>query len=201
VPPARRADPPYPLVTVDSRAGWRAWLEANHDTAPGAWAVTWKRDSGGPYVPAAAICEECLRVGWIDSLPRALDGARTRLLVTPRRPGSNWSRLNRTRVERMLAEDDMHPAGLAAVARARADGTWTALDAGEDLLEPADLRAALDADPAARREWDGFPPSVRRGILEWIASAKRDDTRARRVTETATLAARGIRANQWRRPG
>ena len=69
------------------------------------------------------------------------------------------------------------------------------------MTEPEDLRAALDGDSEARREWDAFPPSTRRGILEWILSAKRPETRARRVTETVTLAAEGIRANQWRQPG
>jgi uncharacterized protein YdeI (YjbR/CyaY-like superfamily) len=198
---ASRAETEYPRVVVESRAAWRRWLEENHDTAPGAWAVTWKRASGGPYVAAAEVSEEALRVGWVDSLPRTVDAARTRLLCTPRREGSRWSRLNRTRAERMLADGSMHPAGAAAVERARADGTWTALDDVEDLREPPDLRAALDSDPPARRAWDGFPPSARRGILEWILSARRPETRAARVGETARLAARGERANRWPRGG
>jgi uncharacterized protein YdeI (YjbR/CyaY-like superfamily) len=91
-------------------------------------------------------------------------------------------------------------AGRAVVEAARADGSWTLLDLVEDLVVPDDLAAALDAHPGARRQWEGFPPSARRGILEWIVQAKRDATRRQRVATTAELAARGERANQWRRP-
>ena len=94
----------------------------------------------------------------------------------------------------------MLPAGVAAVDRARADGSWTRLDEVETLREPDDLRAALDAVPAAREAWDGFPRSTRRAILEWISSAKREPTRARRVAETVSEAAAGRRANQPRQP-
>ena len=94
----------------------------------------------------------------------------------------------------------MEAAGLAAVERAKADGSWSALDAVEDLIEPDELTAALDRDAAARRELDAFPRSARRAILEWIVSARRPETRARRVEETARLAAQGIRANQRSRP-
>lgn len=187
-------------MEVRSRADWRAWLAGNHASSAGVWAVTWKKTSDGPHVPAAEIAEEALCVGWVDSLPRAVDANRTSLLVTPRKPGSGWSRVNRERVERLRAAGLMLPAGLAAVERAMADGTWSALDAVEDLTEPDDLRAALDASPDARRHWDGFPRSARRGILEWIGAARRSETRARRVEETARLAAEGVRANQWRQP-
>jgi uncharacterized protein YdeI (YjbR/CyaY-like superfamily) len=95
----------------------------------------------------------------------------------------------------------MTAAGLAAVEVAKANGAWTALDAVEALEEPDDLRSALDAAPEARRYWDAFPRSAKRGILEWIGSAKQPATRARRVSETARLAAQDVRANQWRQPG
>jgi len=95
----------------------------------------------------------------------------------------------------------MAPAGLQMVELAKKTGTWTALDEVEDLAEPADLAAALDAHPVARRHWEEFPRSTRRGILEWIVSAKRPQTRDKRIRETAELAARGERANQWPRRG
>ena len=118
--------------------------------------------------------------------------------MTPRKPKSGWSRPNKERIERLLAAGLMAPAGLAAVEAARASGTWTALDAVERLEEPAELARALDADADARRHWDAFPRSAKRGILEWISNAKKPETRARRVAETARLAARDERANQWR---
>lgn len=94
----------------------------------------------------------------------------------------------------------MAPAGLAADRAAQADGSWNALDQVEELTEPADLRAALDAQPPARAHWEDFPRSTKRAILEWIDTAKTDTTRARRVQQTASEAAAGRRANQWRQP-
>jgi uncharacterized protein YdeI (YjbR/CyaY-like superfamily) len=92
----------------------------------------------------------------------------------------------------------MAPAGRAVLDAARADGSWTALDAVENLEEPPELTVALDADPAARRNWDGFPRSAKRASLVWISTAKKPETRANRVRETAAQAARGQRADQPR---
>lgn len=94
----------------------------------------------------------------------------------------------------------MRPAGEAAVALAKRNGAWNALDDFENLTEPPDLGRALDDSPKARQHWEAFPPSAKRAILEWIGTAKREETRARRVQETARLAEQDIRANQWRQP-
>ncbi len=103
-------------------------------------------------------------------------------------------------VERLQQAGLMTPAGQAAIETAKHDGTWSALDEVENLLEPDDLRAALDADQDARRYRDAFPRSTKRGILEWILNAKKPETRERRITETTRLAAQGLRANQPRQP-
>ena len=142
--------------------------------------------------------EEALCFGWVDSKGRALDETRTMLWFTRRKPGSGWSRPNKLRIERLEQAGLMTEAGSAVVAAAKADGSWSRLDAVEEGVVPPDLAAALDERPPARANFDGFPRSVRRGILEWIALAKRDETRARRVAETARLAQRNERANQWR---
>ena len=147
------------------------------------------------------MVEEAVAFGWIDSVPRKLDAERTMLWVSPRRPGSRWSRLSKERAQRMIDAGQMTPAGQSAIDAAKADGTWTALDDVEHLVVPPDLADALRQRPPARAEWDGFPPSTRRGILEWILTAKRDATRASRIDETARLAALGKRANQWPREG
>jgi len=185
---------------VRSREEWRAWLAEHHGSAPGVWLVTFKQHSGEPHVPYDDVVEEALAHGWVDSQPRKLDDRRSQLLVTPRKPQSNWSRANKERIARLTAAGRMTPAGIAAVETAKANGAWTALDDVENLVEPGDLRAALDATPEARRHWDAFPPSARRGILEWIGNAKRAETRAKRVAQTARLAAENVRANQWPRP-
>jgi uncharacterized protein YdeI (YjbR/CyaY-like superfamily) len=189
----------YPQVEVASREAWRAWLAAHHADASGVWLVTWKKAADpGRYVPYDAVVEEALCFGWVDSRARGVDEARSSLLVTPRRAGSGWSRSNKERIARLLAAGLMEEAGRAAVEGARADGSWSALDDIENLVEPPDLRAALDADPAARPHWDAFPRSARRAILGWIAAAKRPETRSRRIAETARLAAENVRADQPR---
>lgn len=186
-----------PRVEVDSREGWRAWLAANHGSASSIWLVTWKK--GDPrHVPYDAVVEEALCFGWIDSRPRKLDASRSMLLISPRKTGSAWSRLNKERVERLAAAGLMHASGLARVAEAKADGTWSKLDAVEELVVPDDLEKALEAMPDARANWNAFPKSARRGILEWILQAKLPKTRAARIKVTATEAARNKRANQWR---
>jgi uncharacterized protein YdeI (YjbR/CyaY-like superfamily) len=190
----------YEQVQVETRAQWRDWLARNHAISPGIWLVTWKKASGRPYLAYDDIVEEALAFGWVDSQPKAVDGQRSARLLTPRKPGSNWSRLNKQRVERLTAAGLMQPAGLAAIAEAKANGRWAALDQAETLAEPADLAAALDADLAARRHWDAFPRSARRAILEWIGNARTTATRQARIERTAADAARGIRANQWRQP-
>jgi len=192
----------YAQVEVTSAGQLRDWLDAHHQTSPGIWLVTWKKRSApDKHVTYEEIVREALCFGWIDSKGRALDGERSQLLLTPRKPRSNWSRPNKLRVAELTAAGRMRPAGLAMVELAQQSGTWTALDDVEDLLEPEDLRSALDAQPAARRHWDAFPRSARRGILEWIGAGKRPVTREKRVRETVALAADNIRANQWPREG
>lgn len=190
-------DRDFPQVEVASRAAWRAWLEANHGQVTSIWLITWK--AGDPrYLPYGAVVEEALCFGWVDSLPRRLDAARTMLLLSPRRPGSAWSAANKARAEAMIAAGLMAPAGMARIAEAKARGLWTKLDAVEAMVVPEDLAAALAARPPARAHWDAFPRSARRGILEWITQAKTDPTRRKRVLATAEAAALNQRANQWR---
>jgi uncharacterized protein YdeI (YjbR/CyaY-like superfamily) len=185
-------------VQVESRAQWRAWLEANHEREEGVWLVRFKKHIAGRYVSYEDAVAEALCFGWVDSRPRKLDEARTMLWMAPRQPGSNWSRANRERIARLEAAGQMAPAGLAKVAAAREDGSWTALEAAENLEIPDDLAAELARYQTAAANFEAFPRSVKRGILEWILNAKRAETRARRIEETARLAQENVRANQWR---
>jgi uncharacterized protein YdeI (YjbR/CyaY-like superfamily) len=176
---------------------WRAWLRRHHARDAGVWLVSYRKATGKPRVEYEAAVEEALAFGWIDSKPNTLDAERSMLWFAPRKPGTGWSRINKARVERLLAAGRMQPAGLAKVEAAKRDGSWARLDAVEALALPDDLVAALARYADARRHFDAFPRSTRRGILEWILNAKRPETRANRVEETARLAARNGRANQW----
>ncbi|MGG5817714.1 YdeI/OmpD-associated family protein [Falsiroseomonas sp. HW251] len=187
-------------IAVGGRAALRAWLAANHASSGSIWLVTWRKPDPR-HLPYDAIVEEALCWGWVDSLPRRLDESRTMLRLSPRRRGSAWSALNKARIERLEAAGLMAPPGLAAVARAKADGSWSKLDAVETLAEPADLVAALARHPPAAAHWAAFPRSARRGILEWIEQARTPVTRVKRVEETATEAQANRRANRYRGPG
>lgn len=182
-----------PYVHIDSVEELRAWLQANHGSSDGAYVVVWKRDRG-PSVSWGAIVPELLAHGWIDSKAMRFDDDRSALTITPRNPKSNWSRRNKEIIATLEAEGRMTAAGVAMVEIAKQSGTWTALDEVEALIEPDDLKAALDADPAAREHWDGFTRSPRRAMLEWLVTAKRPETRARRIEAIVAKAAVGERA-------
>jgi uncharacterized protein YdeI (YjbR/CyaY-like superfamily) len=182
-----------------SRAEWRAWLKQNHAQTEGIWLISYKKATGQPRLDYNEAVEEALCFGWIDSKPNKLDEERSMLWFAPRQAGSGWSRLNKERVERMTAAGLMTPAGLEKIEAARQDGSWQALDAIEALEIPPDMETALAAYPSARQHFEAFPRSVKRAILEWISTAKRPQTRARRIEETARLAEQNIRANQWRK--
>lgn len=178
-----------PTIEPGSRAAWRAWLEANHTAPTGVWVVHPKGRFAGPGdLDYEAIVLEALCFGWIDSVAGRVDDRRTSLYVAPRKRRSGWAASNKARVERLMAEGRMAPAGLRAVEQAKADGSWTVLDASEAMVEPPDLRAALDANEVARANWEGLPPSARKMAIGWIDTARRPETRASRVEETVRAA-------------
>ena len=183
-----------PHVHVEDRATWRAWLEANHQAAAGAWMVTWRSSSGRVGFDYMAAVEEALCFGWVDSTAGRVDDERGKLYFAPRKPRSAWAATNKARVERLIAEGRMAPAGLAAIERAKANGSWEILDAVERLQVPPDLADALDAHRPATSNVVAFPPSVRKQLLVRVAFARRPETRAARIAEIAAAAARNERA-------
>jgi uncharacterized protein YdeI (YjbR/CyaY-like superfamily) len=195
--------PDLPIVNVATRVEWRRWLERNGQQQTGVWVATVRKAdlvAGEEFVSARDLNEECLCFGWIDSKPARIDDRRTGLLCAPRRAGGGWSKVNKDRIEILRADGQMTARGEQAITLAMADGSWTKLDAVDALEVPADLDVALRRYQNARRHFDAFPPSARKGILEWIAQAKADATRAKRIAETAELAEQNQRANQWRGP-
>ncbi|MDX8348022.1 YdeI/OmpD-associated family protein [Cognatiyoonia sp. IB215446] len=195
---ARRPHVDAPEVSVQSVGALRDWLVANHRRAKGVWLVTMKKGAPAGYIPVAEIVDTCLCFGWVDSLPRAKDDQRTMLYISPRKRGSNWSRVNRDKAARLTAEGLMHPAGLAAVEAAKADGSWSALDDVESLVIPPDLAAAFATQTGARENWEAFPRSVKRGALEILLNAKRPATRAAKIDQIVSDSAQNQRPFQWK---
>ena len=183
-----------PWVEADDRATWRAWLEANHATSTGAWLVTWRTRSGRVGLDYEAAIEEALCFGWVDSTGGRVDDDRGKLYFAPRKPRSGWAATNKARVERLIAAGRMAPAGLAAIERAKANGSWEVLDSVERLEVPDDLAVVLAASPPAAANFAAFPPSARKQMLAWVAFAQRPETRAARIRQIAEAAARNERA-------
>lgn len=142
--------------------------------------------------------EEALCYGWIDSSPAKLDEQRFKLYFSPRKPKSVWSKINKQRIRKLVKDGVMTPAGLAKIEKAKRDGTWNQLDAIDQLVMPEDFLKQLSANPEAKHNFEGFSTSSKKIILFWIASAKREQTRQKRIEETVRLAAQNIKAAHYR---
>ncbi|CAD5250644.1 MULTISPECIES: YdeI family protein [unclassified Imperialibacter] len=184
-----------------SQQAWREWLEVNHETEKSVWLIIYKKESGTPSVYYPEAVDEALCFGWIDSKPNKRDEKSYFQFFSKRNPKSKWSGVNKRKVTRLHNEGRMAPAGLKMVELARQTGTWEALNDVETLSIPHDMEALLKNTPAAATNFSNFPPSTRRGILEWVSNAKKPETRQKRIEETVSLAAQNIRANQYKPKG
>jgi uncharacterized protein YdeI (YjbR/CyaY-like superfamily) len=182
-----------PELIVRDSAAWRAWLAEHHADPAGVWLVLAKKGTEKPTsLTYDQALEEALCHGWIDGQARRRDEATYRQRFTPRRRRSAWSERNTGIAERLRAEGRMHPAGHAEVERAKADGRWDAAYAGPASIEvPPDLAKALAAEPKARAMFEALNSQNRYAILYRIATAKRADTRARRIDQVVAMLARG----------
>lgn len=183
--------PERPAVFFDGPEEFRAWLEEHHATAPELWMGLSKAHVRPRGLTWDQAVPEALCFGWIDSLSQRIDDDSRRQRWTPRRPGSNWSLVNVAHVERLIAEGRMTPAGLAAFEARQAGRTGVySFEVPPGELTEADA-AALDAVPAARAWWDRAPASYRRLVTNWLAGAKRPQTRERRLAQLVGDSAAG----------
>jgi len=181
-----------PELTVADAAAWRAWLGDHHDEQRGVWLVLANKGTTEPTnLTYAEAVDEALCHGWIDGQARRRDGSTRFQRFTPRRARSPWSARNVGIIARLVAEGRMHPAGLAEVERAKADGRWDAAYAGPASAEvPADLAAALAAEPQAQAMFDILTSQNRFAVLHRVGGARRADTRARRIEQFVAMLAR-----------
>lgn len=184
-----------PLVKAKDRKAWRAWLMKNHDKEKGVWLVMPHKAVARNEPDYIAAVEEVLCFGWIDSVKYKYDEHHAAQFYSPRKAKSKWSVTNHERVERMIKEGLMMPAGQAVIDLAKRSGTWDVLVGAQNDVVPDDLQAAFKKSKKAYEHFQAFPPSSRRLILEWIASAKRPETREKRIAETVELASKNVRAH------
>ncbi len=174
-----------PIVLFESQAAWRAWLEAHHNKTPeGLWLKLAKKDSGHVSVSYAEALDEALCFGWIDGQKNKFDDQFWLQKFTPRRRSSPWSRINRDKALTLIEQGRMQPAGMAEVERAQADGRWEAAYAGQRTITvPEDLQAALAQNPQAQTFFEQLNSANRYAILFHITTARKPETRQKRITE------------------
>ncbi|NCN09926.1 MAG: hypothetical protein GW938_08795 [Leptospira sp.] len=175
----------------------RSWFLDNLDRKTGIWVILAKKDSDIATISVDDLIDECLCFGWIDSLPNKIDSQFYKLYISPRNPKSKWSLVNKNKVKKLTKEKRIHPNGLKMIQLAKKSGTWDALNDVENLVIPKDLENEFKKYQEAYKNFTNFPKSIRRGILEWILNAKKEETRLKRISETAVLAHKNIRANQY----
>lgn len=188
---------PDPIFFKDA-AALREWLERNHESATELWVGLYRVGTGKAGLRWADIVDEALCFGWIDSVRRSIDDERYMNRITPRRRGSTWSAVNIRRVGELIAEGRMRPAGLAAFeARKQADGGAYSYEVSPELS--AAFEAAFRENPAAWERFQRLPASYRRTATWWVTSAKREDTRRRRLAQLIAASERGERLPQFDR--
>lgn len=166
---------------------WRAWLEKNHDSSTGIYLIFYKVSSKKESMRWEEAVKVALCFGWIDSTVKRLDDERRRQYFCPRKPKSVWSKLNKTYLITLIAENKMHESGSQKMIAAIKDGSWTALDDVENLVVPKILQEAFDKNPKAYENYQNFSPSYRKSYLYWLNQAKREATKEKRITEIIRL--------------
>lgn len=176
---------------------WRAWLQKNHAKEKSVWLVCYKLSSGKPSLSWSEAVEEALCFGWIDSTRRTIDHESFMQFFAKRKPGSTWSKINKDKVELLIADGRMAQAGLDSIALAKENGSWNILDAVETLDVPKDLEKAFKAHKGSKDFFLSLSRSVRKAILQWLVLARRAETREKRVQEIAMLAGKKQKPKQF----
>lgn len=178
-----------------TRKAWRKWLEKNHQSEKSIWLIIYRKESETPSIYYPEAVDEALCFGWIDSKPNKRDEDSYYQFFAKRNPKSNWSKVNKEKVTKLIEQGLMHSSGLRMIEIAQQNGTWTALDEVENIKIPEDLQVQFNKNKIAFKNWERFARSSRRGILEWILNAKREETRQKRISETVKLAEINVKAN------
>lgn len=170
------------------RSLWRKWLAKNNEKVSAIWLILYHKKSNTTCINYSEAVEEALCFGWIDSVKYKRDDESAYQMFTPRKPKSNWSKLNKERVERMIMAGLMTNAGQKLIDLAKKSGTWDALNEIDNETIPEDLEKAFKKNTEAKNNFEAFSSSAKKIILAWIQSAKRPETRAKRILATVNAA-------------
>jgi uncharacterized protein YdeI (YjbR/CyaY-like superfamily) len=181
-----------PILLFETPAAWAAWLAESHAAAPGLWLRLAKKTADLNSITYSEALEEALCYGWIDGQKKSYDDQSWLQKFTPRSPQSIWSKVNRQKAEQLIGSGRMKPAGLAAIERARQNGRWdAAYDSATTATVPADFQAELDKNPQAAAFFATLNGTNRYAILFRIQTAKKAETRTRRIQQFIGMLARG----------
>jgi uncharacterized protein YdeI (YjbR/CyaY-like superfamily) len=183
--------------TPTSQKDWRRWLKKNHKVKQSVWLVSYKKTSEVPTVTYNEAVDEALCFGWIDSTKKTLDKERFMQFFCKRKPTSVWSKINKGKVQRLIDQGLMTKAGFDCIEIAKQNGSWIILDTVEELEIPRDLAREFKIQPGSKQYFLSLSKSVRKSILQWVVIAKRPETRQRRISEIAELAARQLKPKQF----
>lgn len=181
-----------------NRQEWRNWLQENHVEKQSVWLVCFKKNAGVPTISWSEAVDEALCFGWIDSTRRPIDEKKFMQFFTKRKAVSNWSKINKAKVQQLMENGSMTEAGLRIIETAKQNGSWTILDEVEELIVPNDLEQALASKPGATEFFFNLSKSMKKQLLYWIVSAKRDETRQKRITEIVERAGQGMKPAGFR---
>lgn len=187
----------YQSISACDSSAWRKWLQDNGQLATGVFLVLYKKEAKLPSITYDQAVNDALCYGWIDSKINKRDHESWYQYFAPRNPKSNWSKVNKLKIELLASQNLIQPPGYELISYAKANGQWNALNEVDDLVVPKDMQALFDTESTAFGNWQAFSPSSQRGILEWIFNAKTAATREKRIAETVKLAAKNIKANQY----
>lgn len=183
-----------PLLYFKNTQQWRDWLHDNHHVSKGAELVFYKVSSDKESMRWEEAVQVAICYGWIDSTVRKIDEERRKQLFTPRKDKSVWSKINKSYIERLIAENLMHESGFKKIEIAKKNGSWESLDSVENLEIPKDLEAAFSKSKTALNNYNNFSPSYRKSYLYWLNQAKREETRQIRITEIIKLCEQNIKS-------
>jgi len=181
-----------------NRADWRAWLAQNHEEKHSVWLIFHKKHTLNYNLSWSESVDEALCFGWIDSTKRPIDKDTFKQYFSKRKAKSNWSKINKDKVKTLIDQGLMEEAGSRSIALAKKNGSWEILDAIEALVVPADLKEKLAMYQGAMEYYESLSKSQKKILLHWVMSAKKKETRQKRVLEIAVNAEMGRKPKQLR---
>ncbi|WP_306352293.1 YdeI/OmpD-associated family protein [Flavobacterium sp. '19STA2R22 D10 B1'] len=181
-----------------SQQEWRQWLEENHHLKRSIWLIYYKKKSNVPTITWSDAVDEALCFGWIDSTKKSIDDHTFMQFFCQRKPNSVWSKINKTKIDRLITHGLMAPAGHKSIDTAKQNGSWTILDEVEELKIPVDLEIEFKKEEGSIDFFLGLSKSARKSILQWLVMAKREETKQKRIREIVKLAAQKLKPKQFR---